>query len=148
MSISRSQSSDCSRRQCQHAPHAGTNDATTRSPFFTRDTSAPASTTRPAPSCPSTIPGGTGAYPRMIDKSEWHTPLAPISTTTSRGPGGLGVSCSMDNLLESPTYTAAFMDTLRSWGMTRCSSLAHLATQMVEGGALDPTSATGYPKQP
>ena len=24
----------------------------------------------------------------MIERSEWQTPLAPISTTTSRGPGG------------------------------------------------------------
>src|SRR5207253_2384111 len=36
-SASRSQSSVCSRRQCQQAPHAGTKDAMTRSPFFTRD---------------------------------------------------------------------------------------------------------------
>jgi len=57
---SRSHSSVCSRRQCQHAPHAGTKDAMTRSPFFTRDTSGPVSTTRPAPSWPSTMPGGTG----------------------------------------------------------------------------------------
>jgi len=59
-SFSSSQSSDSSCRQCQQAPQAGTNEATTRSPFFTRETSAPTSTTRPAPSWPSTMPGGKG----------------------------------------------------------------------------------------
>src|SRR5579885_2311554 len=39
----------------------------------------------------------------MIDRSEWQTPLAPMSTTTSRGPGGLGLRSSNARLLGSPS---------------------------------------------
>ncbi len=45
-----SQSCDWSRRQKKQFPHAGTNDAMTRSPFATRVTSAPTASTVPAPS--------------------------------------------------------------------------------------------------
>src|SRR6478672_9871599 len=51
----------------------------------------------------------------MIDRSEWHTPLAPISTTTSCGPGGLGCRSSMARVVASPTYTAAFMGRPPVW---------------------------------
>ena len=49
--------------QYQHWPHAGTNDAITRSPGCTLRTSAPTDSTVPAPSWPSTHGGGRGTYP-------------------------------------------------------------------------------------
>ena len=84
---SSSQRFDWSWRQNQQAPHAGTNEAMTRSPFLTRRHLG------------ADLVDGAGALvaedrrrrqrhvPFMTERSEWHTPLAPISTTTSRGPG-------------------------------------------------------------
>ena len=37
----------------------------------------------PAASCPSTIGVGRGRLPSITDRSEWHSPAAPIFTSTS-----------------------------------------------------------------
>ena len=77
------------------------------SPFFRCDTSLPTSMTVPAPSWPRTMPGIIGTYPFLIERSEWHTPLAPSWTTTSRGPGGAGSRSSIASGPPVSTKTAA-----------------------------------------
>ncbi len=103
-----SQRFDCPCRQKKHAPQAGTNDAMTRSPTATRLTSGPTHSTVPAPSWPRMHGGGMGSAPLVTETSEWHTPLAPIRTMTSRGPGSTGVTSSTDRSGE-PTKIAARM---------------------------------------
>ncbi len=71
------------------------NDAITRSPGFTRDTSGPTSSTVPEPSWPRMIGTGIGTPPVCTVRSEWHTPLASICTRTSRAPSAGSVSSSM-----------------------------------------------------
>ena len=88
-------------------PQAGTKEATIRSPGRTRPTSAPTSSTTPAPSWPRIDGGGRGTYPLTIERSEWQTPLASTSTVTSFGPGGRGVTSSIDSGSPSPTKIAA-----------------------------------------
>src|SRR2546430_2222636 len=96
--------------QYQQAPHAGTNVETTRSPVFTWLTSDPTQSTVPAPSWPRIVGGGSGNVPLVTDRSEWHTPLAPISTTTSPGPGSRAVISSTIRGWSCSTYTAALME--------------------------------------
>src|SRR3954454_17144605 len=47
--------------------------------------------------------------PSITDRSEWHTPLAVTRTTTSRGPGGRGVSSSTTSGWWRSRNTAARM---------------------------------------
>ena len=84
-------------RQNQQAPQEGTNVAMTLSPLLTRVTSAPTQSTVPAASCPRIVGGGRGRVPLVAERSEWHTPLAPIVITTSCGPGTTGSSSSISS---------------------------------------------------
>src|SRR5437870_6502409 len=56
-------------------------------------TSAPTASTIPAPSCPSTIGRSSGKRPcpSTTCRSLWHTPVATVRTSTSRG-SGLSIS--------------------------------------------------------
>jgi hypothetical protein len=70
-----------------HAPQLASVETTTWSPGFTRVTSAPTSSTTPAPSWPSTAGAGHGMVPSTTLRSLWHTPAAVMRTMTSRAPG-------------------------------------------------------------
>lgn len=94
-------------------PHAGTNDAITWSPTLTRVTSDPTHSMTPVPSWPRMHGGGIAMVPFAAERSEWHTPLAPIRTTTSLGPGSTGVTSSTDSSV-SPVKMAARI------GSSRC----------------------------
>ena len=60
----------------------------TWSPGETLVTPSPTSSTTPAPSCPSTVGKGLGIVPLTMERSEWHTPVAAIRTSTSPAFGG------------------------------------------------------------
>src|SRR5258705_6333928 len=85
------------------------NELMTRSPTFTEVTSGPTASTVPAPSWPRMAGTGHGNVPSTMDRSEWHTPEAPMRRTTSRGPGGTGVTSSTEMGALTPTKRAAFM---------------------------------------
>jgi probable phosphoglycerate mutase len=51
----------------------------------------------------------------MTERSEWHTPLAAIRTTTSPGPGAMGVTSSIESGSSSPTNSAARMQQSPWW---------------------------------
>ena len=96
------------RRQYQHWLHTGVRAMITRCPARTRLTSLPVHTTSPQPSWPRII----GLPPGMrwiTARSEWHTPLACTFTTTSRGPGSMGVTSSNDRSAFFSTNRAARM---------------------------------------
>src|SRR5579871_1169576 len=76
-------------RQLGQLRHSGIYNGMTWSPFLSDFTSAPVSTTMPAPSCPR-IAGNnpSGSAPESVNASVWQMPVALISTSTSpaRGP--------------------------------------------------------------
>ena len=73
--------------QYEHLPQLGIHERTTGSPFFTRVTSGPISSTTPAPSCPRTTGSGMGSVPFVTERSLWQTPLATSRTITSPARG-------------------------------------------------------------
>ena len=77
----------CPVLQARQVPQAARVAITTWSPGLTERTSEPTDSTTPAPSWPRTTGGGKGMVPSMTERSEWHTPAAPMRTATSLGPG-------------------------------------------------------------
>src|SRR5579871_3151221 len=85
---------------------------TTRSPTLTRVTADPTSMTTPDASWPRIEGGGQGRPPWRMATSVWQTPLPATCTTTSVGPGAIGVTSSTVIGASTPTYTAARTRTL------------------------------------
>ena len=76
-------------RHCGQRPHDGTKQNATRSPGATWVTPGATASTKPAPSCPSTIGQRPApSTPSARWTSEWQTPAAATRTWTSPARGG------------------------------------------------------------
>ena len=81
----------------------------TWSPFFSVVTPTPTSTTTPEPSWPNMAGNSpSGSAPERVNSSVWHTPLALISTNTSKALGPSSCTVSMTKGLPASYDTAAF----------------------------------------
>src|SRR5690606_26582151 len=91
-----------------HCRHSGVYSGITWSPFFTDVTPGPTSTTTPAPSCPK-IAGNSpsGSAPDRVNSSVWHTPVARVSTSTSKARGPSSWTVSITSGLPASYETAA-----------------------------------------
>src|SRR3954447_15439565 len=126
---------------------------TTWSPGLTLVTPSPTSSITPAPSWPRTMGGIPMSVPFCTDRSEWHTPDAPIRTLTSPALGESSSTSWISRGCSSPVRMAAFgigallLRLLRScgasWGFSSsrmpelCASLAVLAFGRLHGVSED-----------